>query len=79
MILNRGALIFVDFVVHLNHEKSTEIHFAHCMLRVVLETMNIGTQVSIHVVETKKMNANEYIDSADLFGYSYLGANGRRV
>ena len=59
IIVNCGVLIFVDFVVHLNHEKSNEIQFSHLLLSVVFETTNSRTHGSMHFVEITKIGVNE--------------------
>jgi hypothetical protein len=56
IIINRGVLIFVDFVVHV---KSNEIQFSHRLLPIVLETTNSRTQESLYFVEITNTGVNE--------------------
>jgi acetyltransferase-like isoleucine patch superfamily enzyme len=55
IIINRGVLIFADFVVHLNNE----IQFSHWLLPVLFEITNSRTHEPIHFAETTKIGANE--------------------
>ena len=67
IFIDRGILIFVDFVVHLNHEhwNPTKYNFLIDCCLVVFETTNSRTQGSMHFAETTKIGSNKekYIHS----------------
>ena len=61
IIINRGVLIFVDFVVHvkLNNQNPTKFNLP-IDLPILLETMNSKTQGSLHFLEITNTGANEH-------------------
>ena len=59
IIINRGVLIFVDFMVHLNHENKNPMKY-NFLTDCCLECFKPRIQDLMYFVDTTKIGANEY-------------------